>query len=249
MTELLQAPLCRKHGTPKCWCECKLRGKLVGQWKCKQCQAEYKRNWAAKNASKAKASKERWARENPEKRKETADRYYRENKERIAAYHAQRYVENKEEILARSRAWKEANPEKCRAMSRKNHLLHKNRNRQKLNKWRASNPEKFRAQWMLRRARKTAAGPKYATASEIRERMQIGECVYCGTTSGLTVDHVVPLARGGLHIKSNLAPACRGCNCSKQDKPVESWYREQPFFAEQRWQRLLEIAELQPDVD
>lgn len=31
------------------------------------------------------------------------------------------------------------------------------------------------------------------------------------------VHHIIPLARGGPHVMSNLAPACMSCNRSKQD--------------------------------
>ena len=40
-------------------------------------------------------------------------------------------------------------------------------------------------------------------------------CIYCGSTEDITVEHRVPLIRGGVHDKSNLAPACRSCNSKK----------------------------------
>lgn len=41
-------------------------------------------------------------------------------------------------------------------------------------------------------------------------------CCYCGRRSVLTIEHVIPLARGGQHSADNVAPACRSCNCRKQ---------------------------------
>jgi 5-methylcytosine-specific restriction endonuclease McrA len=43
-------------------------------------------------------------------------------------------------------------------------------------------------------------------------------CVYCGSTSELTVDHVVPKSKGGKSTWENLATACRPCNNRKDDK-------------------------------
>jgi hypothetical protein len=44
-------------------------------------------------------------------------------------------------------------------------------------------------------------------------------CVYCGAEdSKLTVDHVVPRARGGGNRASNLAASCLSCNVKKNDK-------------------------------
>jgi 5-methylcytosine-specific restriction endonuclease McrA len=40
-------------------------------------------------------------------------------------------------------------------------------------------------------------------------------CVYCGTGLGLenaTLDHVIPLSRGGSHAPGNLVSACQPCN-------------------------------------
>lgn len=42
------------------------------------------------------------------------------------------------------------------------------------------------------------------------------KCAYCGSGGPLTVDHVTPLSRGGLHTVSNVVPACKPCNSSKK---------------------------------
>jgi len=43
-------------------------------------------------------------------------------------------------------------------------------------------------------------------------------CCYCRQETKLTIEHVVPLSRGGKHSASNIAPACGSCNYSKSDK-------------------------------
>jgi len=51
-------------------------------------------------------------------------------------------------------------------------------------------------------------------------------CAYCGvreTASAMTVDHVVPKARGGASTWTNLVAACGPCNARKGDRtPVEA---------------------------
>ena len=50
-------------------------------------------------------------------------------------------------------------------------------------------------------------------------RIQKGICYYCGRQVGrehLTMDHVVPLGRGGRSKKGNLVPACKECNNKKK---------------------------------
>jgi hypothetical protein len=48
-------------------------------------------------------------------------------------------------------------------------------------------------------------------------------CVYCGssTKKTLTVDHVIPVSRGGGNTWSNLVTACSKCNSAKGDKLLE----------------------------
>jgi 5-methylcytosine-specific restriction endonuclease McrA len=48
-------------------------------------------------------------------------------------------------------------------------------------------------------------------------------CRYCGAHDLLSVDHVVPVSRGGLNDLSNLAAACRPCNSSKRDRLLSEW--------------------------
>ncbi|NPA24953.1 MAG: HNH endonuclease [Deltaproteobacteria bacterium] len=55
--------------------------------------------------------------------------------------------------------------------------------------------------------------------------LQQGICHYCGrkfSPAELTMDHVVPLARGGKSVRGNVVVCCRECNSRKKYKtPVE----------------------------
>ncbi len=57
-------------------------------------------------------------------------------------------------------------------------------------------------------------------------QIQKGLCHFCQQSVGadnLTMDHLVPLARGGKSTRGNIVPACQTCNKKKQlDTPVES---------------------------
>ena len=49
--------------------------------------------------------------------------------------------------------------------------------------------------------------------------MSKGVCHYCGRQvdpKQLTMDHIVPLIRGGKSTKGNLVPACKDCNNKKK---------------------------------
>lgn len=47
------------------------------------------------------------------------------------------------------------------------------------------------------------------------------QCLYCGTTKNLTLDHVLPSSRGGRTSWENLATACKSCNSKKGDRTPE----------------------------
>jgi 5-methylcytosine-specific restriction endonuclease McrA len=58
-------------------------------------------------------------------------------------------------------------------------------------------------------------------------------CQYCGRQAGeLTIDHVVPRSRGGVHSWDNLVSACKSCNHRKGGKSLGEArmnLRRQPF--------------------
>ena len=46
-------------------------------------------------------------------------------------------------------------------------------------------------------------------------------CQYCGSTTRLTIDHVLPRSRGGEDSWENLVVACSSCNTKKGNKLLE----------------------------
>ena len=53
-----------------------------------------------------------------------------------------------------------------------------------------------------------------------------GTCYYCGrkfAPKELTMDHIVPLSRGGRSTKGNVVPCCKECNARKKMKLPMEW--------------------------
>jgi 5-methylcytosine-specific restriction endonuclease McrA len=47
------------------------------------------------------------------------------------------------------------------------------------------------------------------------------QCINCNTKDNLTIDHIIPLSKGGMHEYSNLQILCSKCNMRKSNK-IES---------------------------
>ena len=59
-----------------------------------------------------------------------------------------------------------------------------------------------------------------------KNRVAKGICHYCGRQfhpDELTMDHLVPIIRGGKSARGNVAPACKGCNNRKKHMLPLEW--------------------------
>tara|TARA_B100000900_G_scaffold405907_2_gene416147 strand:- start:244 stop:612 length:369 start_codon:yes stop_codon:yes gene_type:complete len=65
-----------------------------------------------------------------------------------------------------------------------------------------------------------------------------GECAYCGSKENLTIDHIVPQAKGGNNHITNVLCACEKCNKSKAHYEWEDWYFRQDFFEYTRHKKI-----------
>ena len=185
---------------------------------CKGCVKAYYAKWRAENQEKEKARQAKYRAENQGKEKARQAKYRAENQEKVKAANAKYRAENQEKVKAANARWRAENPEKEKACTAK---------------WKSKNPDKVKAYEHRRRALEANA-PGNFTADQWKARLDYhgNKCVYCGCGGKMTLEHQIPLARGGSNHPANLAPACDSCNKSKGDKtPAE--------FAEYRTARLL----------
>lgn len=75
-------------------------------------------------------------------------------------------------------------------------------------------------------ARERARARQLRQTAWWRRRVAGGRCHYCRREVGakaLTLDHLVPLVRGGRSVRANMVPACKDCNSKKQSLLAWEW--------------------------
>lgn len=95
------------------------------------------------------------------------------------------------------------------------------RSREKRRRLRAKFPDRYRLyernNHHRRRSNKGTGTVTRAEWFEIKARYGFA-CSYCFEVKPLTMDHAIPLARGGEHAAHNIVPACVSCNSRKHTK-------------------------------
>jgi 5-methylcytosine-specific restriction endonuclease McrA len=110
-----------------------------------------------------------------------------------------------------------ANAERLTAESRR--YYHSNRNKaiKKVQRWKSANPGKLSQQRYRRRVcietQLNDLTTEQWNAIKLAYKFR---CAYCGDRKQrLTMDHVIPVSKGGAHTAANIVPACQSCNSSK----------------------------------
>ena len=79
-------------------------------------------------------------------------------------------------------------------------------------------------------ARERAKAKELRKSDWWKQQLDKGDCHYCGKTfkpAELTLDHILPVVRGGKSVKSNCVPCCKTCNNNKKYlTPAELIMRE-----------------------
>jgi len=166
-----------------------------GKIYCKPCANRIQREWREANRP-AVTAKQR-------------ERYQRTKDQHLAQCRAY-YRANRAAQAETVRAWRSANPEKVREYKRR---------------WAEKNRDRGAAYAAKRRALQLAAVCEHGEKCVPFDTYELiaGQlCIYCAAPAE-NADHYIPLARGGLHCRSNLVPACEHCNKSKRALMPDEW--------------------------
>jgi 5-methylcytosine-specific restriction endonuclease McrA len=181
---------------------------------CRECQRAY----VAANRAAYRENAKRWQEANPEKAAAKLTRWRQANAEHVQSYKTAYRAGNPEKLRAAEKAYYADNADRLRAAGA-----------DRAKRWRESNPEKSRKKDQRRRAMKLEAYVEDVDIVVVLEAHG-ARCIVCGINidtslshphpMSVSLEHVIPLARGGEHSYKNCAPSHLRCNISKGVKPL-----------------------------
>ena len=195
--------------------------------KCKVCTNKASREWAKNHPEKTKTIYNKWRLGNLD--------YERERKRRLRSANPEKHREE-------NRMWLADNREKARELKRRHYAENieiereKHRKQQRvlyatgkekviarIKRWLERNPGKRLEFYRNRRARIKGNGGTITDKEWLALLEKYGyKCLCCGRNDvKLTLDHVVPLDKGGPNTIDNAQPLCGSCNSSKGTKIID----------------------------
>lgn len=129
--------------------------------------------------------------------------------------------------------WYCANRDRFNELQRKRYWANRDKSCERSRRWRKENPDKRSGQRHKYIAKKKGNGGSFTTAEwkALCEQYD-NRCLRCGRDDiALTVDHVIPIDKGGTSNIDNIQPLCFSCNSGKKNRHID--YRTKPGV--ERW--------------
>lgn len=159
------------------------------------------------------------------------------NRDRDNARSRAYYQAHREVSIQKSKEWILANPEKHKQygkITQQRHPEHGRRGSAKYRQthpeyrdiWRKSNPDKIKMHGITRRAKENKSNGIITDKEwlDMLERFDY-RCLDCGANGRkdvkLTLDHIIPISKGGPNLISNAQPLCKSCNSRKHTKTID----------------------------
>lgn len=185
--------------------------------------------------------------EHLQEHKERSKKYREAHRQELLDYLRQYKIDNAERIkkydyITPTRKWRERNKDNPEFKKRRceQAKIYRENNADKIKeshiRWRKQNPEKARMGGVRYRSNLKKCAINDLTTTQwlkIKEFFNY-KCAYCGieekdirsVKKHLTIDHIIPISKGGNNTASNIVPACINCNARKRDNLIKPNYPE-----------------------
>lgn len=155
----------------------------------------------------------------------TKESYHRKNPELRKAKGKEKWLKYREQGLLRQKEWRKRNPDwqKNYRKTPKGKAVLVKRNMRKREYKDTNHFSNYNSKQLLQR---------YKDFDNC--------CAYCPNPA-TSIDHFIPMAKGGSDVLGNMVPACASCNSSKNFFEPYDWYSKQPFFSKTKWKKILTV--------
>ena len=200
--------------------------RIVSDECCVECALERARRYRERKFPDVESRAERSAKVRA-KRASDPELRAREAERKRIAWKEGRRREDPEKVNARSRAYKQRNPEKQKEAAERKRA--EGRTAEAGRRYRQNNPDKSKATDICMRAKRASAAGEFTSDDLKRIRERQNDC--CAACDLLLwgkghVDHIKPIAKGGANWASNIQLLCPTCNMRKSDKDWHSFLTE-----------------------
>lgn len=186
-------------------------------------------------------------------KREYNKKYYKDNKERLIICVKEYAKKNKEKKAQDNRKWKIKNREKLRAYMHEYSQQYYKQNKEKVDarniKYYYENKEKF-ALYVATRKGRSKKVIVSLTPDDWQDCLEYFD--YKDAYTGLPMktisqDHVIPLFEGGNYTRQNIIPCENSINKSKGTSDMETWYKKQSYFSEERLRKIYKWMGYKPE--
>lgn len=187
---------------------------------CRYCQSM--RNAKYRASARGKKNISDYAKNNKEVIRQKSKDWYYGNIEKAKLTRSEYRAEHKEETRLASTKWAKNNPDRKAELAAKHYANNLSLYKKRAREWGKANPEVIRNASHRRRARKVDTQVNPFTKEQLAS-IYSDSCFACGATEKITLEHFIPLARGGAHTFENATSLCLSCNASKGSMLYEEW--------------------------
>ena len=188
---------------------------------CKDCtrKARKLRYWI--NPEKSRAATREYSKKYPDKRRSSYRNYLSTHKKEYLEYQRCWRERHKEQQLEYGRKYRLENKEKLSQRAKENYITIRDGVIARVKQYKQTHPITRKSSKHRRRVMERTAIGHFNDEEWRKLTSDCGNvCACCKQEKTLTVDHIVPLSKGGTNKIENIQPLCLSCNSRKHDKTI-----------------------------